>query len=521
MKAALRGLHRRRRLQRLRHLDWVDALYRAYLVGIVGVAALAALAALVGDGRLAVSTVTDVARSGPAIAGLAVAVLMALGLRSGANGGPFAFEAADVQHVLLAPIDRGLVVRAAAFRQLRGVVTMGAVAGAVVGAVAGPRFSKHGGDTVGWIAADAVFGVVVGLAVWGSAVLASTRGLRRGPAALTGAALMAWSGVDLALGTTTSPLTMLGRLALPQITETGVAAVGVAAVGVLVAVGLRGAGRLSLEPVLQRARLVSALRFAATVQDLRAVITLRRQLSAEASRSRPWFRLRPAPPTGRATWRRDWQGMLRWPGARVARVAALTFVGAAGCVGALRGTTPMLALAPIAAYVIALDVIEGFAQEIDHPDRGSGLPESAGTLYVSHLAAPFALMGFLAAVGLGAGLLIAAAWPATGSRSIPLMAGVAVAVALTVIAPTAASLSVYLGRPDRDLSMAIVHPGFVAAQQFGPVVLVALAFIPLLVAREVHPPTDPAGAALSAAVPALAAALAIRAFLAARRGETE
>ena len=109
---ALRALRAGRRAERLRHLDWVDALYRAYMVGIVTIAVLMGLAFAVADTRLTVSTIADWRAHGPAIVGIVAAVAAAMGLRSGSHGGPLVFEAADVQHVLLAPVDRGIVVRA-------------------------------------------------------------------------------------------------------------------------------------------------------------------------------------------------------------------------------------------------------------------------------------------------------------------------------------------------------------------------------------------------------------------------
>ncbi len=350
--------------------------------------------------------------------------------------------------------------------------------------------------------------------------MASASELHQGVALMLGTALVGWSVADLLATTTTSPLTMLGHLALAPVTSQALVVVGVAVVGAVVALGLARARHISLEPVLRRAQLVHALRFAATIQDLRAVITLRRQLTHEQSRARPWIRLPPAARTGVACWRRDWQGILRWPGARVGRVVVLTVVAGACCAGALRGTTPLLALAPIATYLVALDVVEGLAQEVDHPDRGNGLPQTSGSLYASHLSAPFALTGVIALAGLGIGLLVAAAIPAGAHEDVPVLAGMAVVVAVTALAPTAAALSVYLGRPDRDVSIVLVHPGVVAAQQFGPIVLVALAYVPLLVARETRPPADPAGAALTIAVPAVAVALGIRAFLRSRQSET-
>ena len=146
---------------------------------------------------------------------------------------------------------------------------------------------------------------------------------------------------------------------------------------------------------MHRADLVRSLRFAATLQDLRAVITLRRQLTHEQSRHRPWFRVPTAAPTGRASWRRDWHGIARWPGARIVRVVVLAIIAGAASAAAVRGTTPLFAVAPLAVYVIALDTVEGLAQEVDHPDRGSGVSMPIGDLYLSHLAAPVALMALL------------------------------------------------------------------------------------------------------------------------------
>ena len=58
---------------------------------------------------------------------------MLAGLRSGARGGPLAIEEAEVQYVLLAPVDRGAALRPAALRQMRIAALAGAVLGAVVG----------------------------------------------------------------------------------------------------------------------------------------------------------------------------------------------------------------------------------------------------------------------------------------------------------------------------------------------------------------------------------------------------
>ncbi len=519
MRRALADLHRRRRVQRLRHLDWIDALYRAYVVGIGLFGVLILLAFVVGDRRLAPATVADVVTRGPAAVGLVAALLVAFGLRSGSHGGPLAFEPPDVQHVLLSPVDRGTVLRAAALRQARGVIAIGAVAGAMVGAVTGPRFSGQGSETAQWVLTCGAFGVLTAVATWGSALLVCSRRWTQGVALLVGALVVAWSVVDLVTGSVTSPLSMLGSLAVAPVAPATLAGVGTGVVCLLVGFGIADLGRASLEPVLRRSQLVRALRFAATVQDLRAVITLRRQLASEQARARPWYRLRPAPPTGRAVWRRDWHGVLRWPGVRVARVGLLAVVTGVACAGALRGTTPLLVIGPIAASVVALDVVEGLAQDVDHPDRSSGGPMPTGRRYLAHLAVPYVLMGAAGLLALGAGMLTVALVPAGGGPSVPAVVALAVVVSVTVLGPTSAALSVHLGRPERDLTMLVVHPGVVAAQQFAPVVLLAVAFAPLLVAHEAGRKADPVGIAVVFAGVAFAIALGIRTFLGSRRSD--
>ena len=152
----------------------------------------------------------DVEQHGAAILGLAVAVLVLLGLRSGAHGGPLAPESADVSFLLLAPVPRTEVLRPLAVRQLRGVVLVPAVGGAVAGSIAS---SPLGGERVEWLLAGAAFGVLASLAVWGSALVASGVRLRARDANLIGAVLVVWAAVDVVTGHATSPTAQLGRVA--------------------------------------------------------------------------------------------------------------------------------------------------------------------------------------------------------------------------------------------------------------------------------------------------------------------
>ena len=92
-----------------------------------------------------------------------VAIALFVGLRSGSRGGPLALERADVRHVLLAPVDRGVALRGPALRQLRFLVFVAAVVGAIAGSWP-PRRLPHG--AVAWAASGAaVAALAVALAV--------------------------------------------------------------------------------------------------------------------------------------------------------------------------------------------------------------------------------------------------------------------------------------------------------------------------------------------------------------------
>jgi hypothetical protein len=431
---ALRALRAARRRHFVEQLDLMEALYRAYVVAIFGAIALAVLAGFIHDAPLDPADLREIAEHGPGVLGVVVAAAVFAGLRSGSRGGPLAIEPADLQHVLLAPVDRGAALRPAALRQLRVGALGGAVVGIAVGAFA---ISRLPGSPVEWLAVLAAFGAALPLAYLGPALLAS--GLRISPraAGLLGAALLAWSAAVLVLGTNASPTTLLGILpTLPL--QHGVtalaAALGVVLALVLLAAGLAALGGLSLDLARRRATLASELRFSASVQDLRTVVLLRRQLASELPRRRPWLRLGPGTLASAPIERRGLQSFLRWPAARVLRALAAGALTGAVAVAVWQGTTPLLALAGPLLFIAALDLVEPLAQELDHPTRRDLLPIPAPSLITRHLVAPS-----LAMFGVGAcGVLVTAALGASGSE---IAAAVLVAVPAAVLLAGAAALS--------------------------------------------------------------------------------
>ena len=173
-----------------------------------------------------------------------------------------------------------------------------ALAGAVLGAVVGNFvFRRLPGSPVEWIACLALFGALLPVCVLGAALLACGRRLRPRSAAAIGLLLLAWSAADLAA--------RLDHLAGDDARRPGDAAAAErgdrsawrrSASRLPLAAGRRsallGVGGILLEAARRRAALTAELRFSASVQDLRAVVLLRRQLASERPRRRPWLRLR-------------------------------------------------------------------------------------------------------------------------------------------------------------------------------------------------------------------------------------
>ncbi len=511
-RAILKDLRAARRRRRIADFDPFEALYRAYLTGITLCIGVLLLSGVTGDTKVTGADLTSLRLYGGAWIGCAVALAFAVGLRSGGRGGPLVVEAAEVRHVLLAPVDRSVALRGPAIRQLRFLLLAGGATGGIAGLLALRRLP---GPPAGWVASGAAAGVFAVAGGFGLALLVSGRRLGRWAGGLLAIGVLAWSGVDVAQHRVTSPATLLGRLALWPLTVHPIDALGpVVALAALV-LGLLGVGGTSLEASERRAGLVGQIRFAATLQDLRTVIVLRRQLSQELPRQRPWLRLPRAipkawlapaaaadlagsaglaasfePPAAAAgapraprtvpaaaarpgrlrtrhlpVWRRGWHGILRWPALRLARVAVLGAVAGLCLVGVWNGTTPLLVVAGLALYLAALDVTEPLAQEVDHPDRALSFDLPAGELHLRQLGPSAVLMVLVGGVG------IAAASAVTGWSATTWKLGVIVVVPAVVCALGAGAMSVIKGPPPALSAQAVLIPEAAGARAVGRLLL--------------------------------------------------
>ncbi|MCU1499389.1 MAG: hypothetical protein JWM47_3342 [Acidimicrobiales bacterium] len=496
-------LRRARRKQRVAAIHWVDALYQVYLVGLLAVVAVSVASGAVGDARVSASTLLDVRQHGPAVLGAVVALAVMGGLRSGSRGGPLALEQADVRHVLLSPVDRGVALRGPAWRQLRFLCFASAGIGATAGQLALRRLP---GNPAEWMAVGAVFGVVVVAIGFGSALVAAGRGLKSWAATLAGALLVAWSVADAFDRAPTAPATFAGRLALWPLRTDPLGLVGVAVALVLVGAGMRLVSGTSLEAAERRTALVGQLRFAVTLQDLRTVLVLRRQLAQEKPRSRPWI-----PALRRqarfVVWQRGLRSVARWPASRLLRVVVLAVVAGLALRGAWSGTTPLLLLAGLALWVAALDAAEPLGQEIDHPGRTDAFPMERGELFVKHLpvvALVSILTGLLA--GVVAAVPIGAHVPAGEALLVGAVAG--------LLAGCGSVVSVVQGAPEAVDVLAMTTPEIAGTRTVfrtvWPPGLAVLGTLPLLAARAAERGvSDPAPlrAAANVAIPLLTVAV--------------
>jgi hypothetical protein len=496
---ALVELRRARFQKRLGDVHWIDLLYQAYITAIVGGMVVLFLSSFVGDGDLDAAGVARVRADGPALLGIVVALAAAVGLRSGSRGGPLALEAAEVRHVLLAPVDRRLALRGPAWRQVRFNAFCGMVAGAIAGQLAVRRLP---GAPIAWVASGAAFGVVTAALAMGLALAASGTRLARWIATLASGVLVAWAVADASDLVPRSPTAWLGTLALWPLHVEPIALIPTAVAAGALVLGFRWLGAVSIEAAERRSSLVGQLRFAATLQDIRTVIVLRRQLAMELPRVRPYLRARV--PGGRVfpVWGRGWRGVLRWPAARVGRLVVLGVVAGLSLRGVWSGTTPLIVVAGLALFVAGLDAVEPLAQETDHPERRDTVPLPAGELGMRHLPVPVVVMVL---VGLPAALAAVVAAPSV----------LAVEVAAIALLPGAlgavggATTSVVMGAPAQSDTWQLLPPEVsgmrLAARTAWPPLLAIIGVGPVLLARaavdaDFEPIPIEAGAAAFVAV---------------------
>jgi hypothetical protein len=221
------------------------------------------------------------------------------------------------------------------------------------------------------------------------------------------------------------------------------------------------------------------------------VVVLRRQLALELPRLRPWVRV-PVSGTDRLpVWWRGVRGVLRWPAARVGRMALLGVVAGLSLRGVWSGTTPLLGLAAGALFLGGLDAAEAMSQELDHPSLSGSTPANPGALRVRHLAVAGAVMAAVAAVGVAAALLVD---PGGGGLALALIC--APPAAMGGVAGAATSLVAVPDPLEALLMPPEVTGAFQAFRVARPLLLALAGTLPVLAARAA---ADQGTSALAAA----------------------
>jgi hypothetical protein len=293
---------------------------------------------------------------------------------------------------------------------------------------------------------------------------------------------------------------MLGDLAtlpLQHGTSAGLAALGTLLVLAVLAAGLLGIGGLALEAAQRRAQLVAEMRFSASVEDLRTVILLRRQLASERPRRRPWLRLPgtvsgspppaaaagpaspplAAPRSAHPVWRRDWQSFLRWPAVRIGRVVLIAVAAGAIAVAGFDLTPVLFALPGPLLFIAALDLIEPLAQENEHPTLRLLLPRPSADLIRGHLVACVVATGVVLAIATAAAALIG------GNPGLALGVGVIGIIPGALVLACAAAVSA----TNDPYEFILLSPELTQAINFAPLMIAMIAiFLPLFLAWKVE-----------------------------------
>jgi hypothetical protein len=514
----LRELRQTRKQRRLGDTDWYDVAYRVYLFGLLGLTAVVvasdAITGVVGDGVDS----DDLLTRGPSIMGILVMLAFAMGLRSGADGGPVSIEVADIRHVLLAPVSREMVMLRPISQRMRSIVFGLALTGAVLGQLVATELE---GSRAAWAASVGIFGAIVGAVFVSTAVISHALRVPRWAATLIGGIALTWQ-VLVAWGIWTgeaigiqrvAPGNLAGRIAFWGISQRPIDIIAIVVTLAMVAAALALGGRLRLEPLARRGELVSQLRFAATVQDLRTVVLLRRQLRAEALRDQPWG-LRPGRLRGRSrtltthrfarlsvandqkpsptiVWRRGIQSLRRLPLSRITRMVSLAVIGGAAASLTVSSSPLFALLLLVTLFLVGLESVEPLSQEVDRPDLTDMVPIERGWIFVNHLVAPSLLLAVMAIVGATTATLIDPDQAAAAfALAIPVAwagaMGPVVATVLDAPPPIAAQNTTLTGAP-RNSETSLVPPEFAgfstAFRSFLPIAISAIGTAPVLAMR--------------------------------------
>lgn len=398
-----------------------DRFYQGYLTVFFLALATGYLASLLHETRTSPAQLVEVRHYGPGAVGLLLVIALGLGARSGTRGGPLVVDPPDVRHVLSAPLSRSAVMTPFAIRKMATWTLFGALCGTAAGVLVSLRLPGRQGA---WIGCGLLFGALVGGAAAAAAMVVSGRRLPRVPVTMAVLGAVAWGCVALASGKSLAEFGWLGQLALIPFLRQDSALVLVGPVVALMAIGLLVAPGFSIEAAERRAGLAARIKFGLATRDFRTVIVLSKLLAQERARHRPWIVLRGG--TGRrfAVWKRDLQGLARWPAARLLRLMALAVLAGLAARAAWGGLVWAIPLGGVVLWLIGVEVCSALAVEAEKRTWARSFPVSDAVIVRRHFPLPLA-------TGIAAGLVAVGGASLVGSNR-----GLAVA-ALALVLPAA------------------------------------------------------------------------------------
>ncbi|TAN21140.1 MAG: hypothetical protein EPN30_09490 [Actinomycetota bacterium] len=476
---ALRDLSKARRRHFVEKIDLVNALYKLYMVGAALLVGGSLLVGLVQSAPLGSSVQRQVVSYGPSYLGLAFGLTILAGLRSGSRGGPLAIQGADVRMILLSGISRSHFLRSKALSQVRSIIPPTLLVGGLVGGIA---HKALGAGTLRLVVEGAGLGLIGVLVFFAAGYIASGLRINKWMASTFGGAVVAWSVVDVYSQTSIFPGTWLGRFFFSQ-QDVLPAAATMAVVLILFGLGLFFVSGVSLEMQERRARLVGTLRFAATMRDIRTVILLRRQLSGEKPRGGrsplASFSLGHGL-TARVT-KRSLESLYRWPVERFIRFLVLAALAGFSARLMWSGSFFPLAIAIVALYVAATDLLEPLSQLADHPDGIAGIGVPLSMVESRLLLVPF--FGMIVFVLIGT-----LATAVFGGFSVSLHVGLISAIPIAAASTTGAAVAVL--RKQKSANAQALMPEVVAMTsviiEILPFVIVASGFVAMVDAYNLH-----------------------------------
>lgn len=440
-----------------------DRFYQGYLTVFFLAVATAYLASLLHETQTGAAELADVHRYGPGALGLLFVVVVGLGARSGLRGGPLVVDPPDVRHVLSAPLPRRRILTPFALRKMASWTVFAGLCGAATGVLASLRLP---GDRAAWIGDGLLFGLTAGGATSAAAMIVSGLRLPRWPVTAAALGAVGWGSIALATGRSLAAFGWLGQVALLPFLHDEGALVLLGPVLAAMGLGLFVVPGFSIEAAERRAGLVARIKFGLATRDFRTVIVLSKLLAQERARRRPWIRSRPGSGRRFAVWKRDLEGLARWPASRLLRLAALAVLAGLAARAAWGGFVWAVPAGGVVLWLVGVEVCSAVAVEAETRIWARSVPVPDGVLMRSHFPVPLAMGVTCGVVAVGGASLV-------GSNHALGLAAVALVVPAAVAAVGGGLLTNLRGAP-LDLQSA-------APELLGPLSLLSDA-VPLAIA---------------------------------------